>query len=352
MPRKAKSKPLLGLDVGSSAVKLVEVRRAKQGLEASAIDLRALSPDVVVDGAIVDNLALASSVAQMLKDSRVRNRSVATAVSGNSVIVKQISMPAMTEEELAETIEAEAAQHIPFERSDVHMDYQILDIKDSGAMDILLVAVKKDKVGNYTNALSMAGLSAVVMDHDPLALENCYEYNYEPAPDEIAALLNVGASVTNIVVTKGAVPLFTRDVSVGGNQYTDALQKEFHLSADAAEAVKLGRANGDGVDESRRLPVLQSVTKLIVLEVQKTFDFFRASTNGQRIARMYLSGGAAQTTGLKDTLQEEFGEAVDFLDPFRRIAYPDNGPLAEAIRRERPRLAVAVGLALRSFDDL
>lgn len=352
MARKPKTKPLLGLDVGSSAVKLVEVHRGKEGLEAAVGELRALSPDVVVDGAIVDNLALASTVAQLLKDTRVRNRNVAIAVSGNSVIVKQVSMPAMSEEELAETVEAEAAQHIPFERSDVHLDYQILDIKDSGAMDVLLVAVKKDKVGNYTNALSMAGLSAVIMDHDPLALENCYEYNYEPAPDEIAALLNVGASVTNIVVTKGAIPLFTRDVSVGGNQYTDALQKEFHLPAETAEAVKLGRANGDGVDEAQRLPVLQSVTKLIVLEVQKTFDFFRASANGQHIGRMYLSGGAAQTAGLKDTLREEFGESVEFLDPFRRISYAPGGALAEAIQRERPRLAVAVGLALRSFEDL
>lgn len=352
MARKPKSRPLLGLDIGSSAVKLVEIRRGKEGLEAAAGELRGLSPDVVVDGAIVDNLALASTVAQMLKDTHVHNRSVATAVSGNSVIVKQVSMPAMSEEELAESVEAEAAQHIPFERSDVHLDYQILDIKDSGAMDVLLVAVKKDKIGNYTNALSMAGLSAVVMDHDPLALENCYEYNYEPGPDEIAALLNVGASVTNIVVTKGAIPLFTRDVSVGGNQYTDALQKEFHLSADAAEMIKLGHINSDGIDEAQRLPVLQSVTKLIVLEVQKTFDFFRASANGQRIGKMYLSGGAAQTAGLKDTLQEEFGETVDYLDPFRRIGYAGGGPLAEAIQRDRPRFAVAVGLALRSFEDL
>lgn len=350
MARRAKNRPLLGLDVGSNSVKLVELQRSRTGLLASIADLRPLSPEVVVDGAIVDNLALASTVAQMLKDNRTKNRSVATAVSGHSVIVKQISMPAMTEEELAATMEVEAAQHVPFELSDVNLDYQILDLKENGTMDVLLVAVKKDKIANYSNALSMAGLSPAIMDHDPFALQNCYEYNYQPPPDETAALLNVGASVTNIIVSKGGTPLFTRDVSVGGNQYTDALQKEFNLSFEDAEAAKLG--SSASVSEDKRLPVLKSVSEIILLEIQKTFDFFRTSTGGEHIEKLYLSGGAAQTAGLTDLLHQEFGVPVDMLDPFRRVGYAETGTVAEAIARHRPRLAVAVGLALRSFEDL
>lgn len=350
MARRPKNRPLLGLDIGSSSVKLVEVHRTRAGLEASVVDLRALSPEVVVDGAIVDNLALSTTIAQMLKDSRTKNRAVATAVSGHSVIVKQISMPAMTEDELAETMTSEAQQHVPFELSDVNLDYQILDLKDNGTMDVLLVAVKKDKIVNYSNALNMAGLTPAIVDHDPFAIQNCYEFNYQPEPDEIVALLNLGASVTNIIVSKGGTPLFTRDVSVGGNQYTDALQKEFGLGFEDAEQAKLGGPSAP--PEEKRLPVLKSVSEIILLEIQKTFDFFRASAGGQHIGKLLLSGGAARTSGLTDLLQGEFGVPIELLDPFRRVGYVETGAMGDAVNRFRPRLAVAVGLALRSFEDL
>lgn len=351
MARRPKSKPLLGLDLGSSSVKLVEIRREREGLNAAIGDLRPLSPEVLVDGAIVDNLALASTVSQMLKENRARNRNVATAVSGNSVIVKQITLPAMSEDELAATLQGEAAQHIPFDLADVNVDHQILDIKDGGgSMDVLLVAVKKDKIANYGNALNLSGLSPAVMDHDFFALHNCYEYNYQPAPDETAALLNVGASVTNIVVAKGGAPLFTRDVSVGGNQYTDALQKEFNLAFEAAEEAKL--SGSPEVPEEKRQAVLQSVSEIILLEIQKTFDFFRTSASGQRVEKLLLSGGAAQTPGLREMLQKEFDAPVEMLDPFRRVSFDEAGATGQSIAQHRPRLAVAVGLALRSFDDL
>ena len=170
---------------------------------------------------------------------------MATAVSGHSVIVKKISLPSMSDQELAETIQKEAAQHIPFDLGDVNLDYQILS-EDAGSpqMDVLLVAVKKDKILNYTNVLSMAGKTPAIVDIDALALQNCYEYNYEPAPGQVVALLNLGASVMNINIVKGTTPLFPRDVSVGGHQYTDSLQKELDLSFDDAEALKLGHKVG------------------------------------------------------------------------------------------------------------
>jgi type IV pilus assembly protein PilM len=289
-------------------------------------------------------------ISQMVREAKIKNHSVATAVSGHSVIVKQISMPTMSEEELEVTMESEAAQHIPFELTDVNLDYHILDVKENGNMDVLLVAVKKDKVTNFTSALSMAGMVASVMDHDPFCVQNCYEYNYQPAPGATVALLNVGASVTNINVVKGTTPLFTRDVSVGGNQYTDALQKELALSFEDAETAKLGR--NASVTDDRRMPVLQSVSDIIRLEIQKTFDFFRASASGEHIERLYLSGGSAQVPGLTDMLRQEFAVPVELMDPFRRINYDQSSPASTAIHQYGPRLAVAVGLALRSFEDL
>src|SRR5262249_19213768 len=269
------------------------------------------------------------------------------------VIVKKIPMATMTDQELAATIQTEAAQHIPFDIQDVNVDFQILSEDMSGPqMDVLLVAVKKDKILNYTNVLSLAAKSPAVVDIDAFALQNCYEYNYDPAPGSTAALLNLGASVMNINIVKGSMPLFTRDVSVGGNQYTDALQKELDLSFDDAESLKLGAKVGT-VSEDAKMPILQQVTEIIVLEIQKTFDFFRATAAGEHIERIYMAGGSSRVPGLIEALRQEFSLPVELLNPFQRVssaAVPDYD--AAFIDQNAGQLAVAVGLALRSFEQL
>jgi type IV pilus assembly protein PilM len=245
----------------------------------------------------------------------------------------------------------EAAQYIPFDMSDVNVDYQVLsDNLDGPTIDVLLVAVKKDKILNYTNALQLSGRQPAIVDIDAFALQNCYEYNYDPAPNSTVALLNIGASVMNINIVRGAIPLFTRDVSVGGNQYTDSLQKELDLSYDDAEALKLGKKVGT-VSEDAKLPILQQVTEIIVLEIQKTFDFFRATASGEHIERIYISGGSSQIPGLIEALRQEFSIPVDPMNPFLKII-PPIGEGADLIEKNSIQLAVAVGLALRSFEKL
>jgi len=204
---------------------------------------------------------------------------------------------------------------------------------------------------NYTNVLSMAGRTPAIVDIDALALQNCYEYNYEPASGQVVALLNLGASVMNINIVKGTTPLFPRDVSVGGHQYTDSLQKELDLSFEDAEALKLGQKVGT-VSEDAKTPILQQVTEIIVLEIQKTFDFFRASAAGEHIEKIYLAGGSSRVPGLVEGLRQEFSMPVELFDPFQRIAPPAEGMGAELIEQNAGQLAVAVGLALRSFSDL
>ena len=195
----------------------------------------------------------------------------------------------MTEEELYDRIQSEASQHIPFDIADVNLDYQLLESLDS-QMDVLLVAVKKDKILNHTNVLAQSGKTPTVVDIDAFALQNCYEVNYDPDPGQTVALLNVGASVMNINIVRGGIPLFTRDVSVGGNQYTDALQKELDLSYEDAERLKKGEAIA-GVAEEHRDTILRSVSDILILEIQKTFDFFRATASGENIQRIYVAGG-------------------------------------------------------------
>lgn len=347
------AKTIVGLDIGSSSIKAVELRKSKGEIHVAHLGVEPLGPDIVVDSMIVDSGSVSSAISKIFSEHKISSKNVATSVSGHSVIVKKIPMQTMSDAELSDTIQTEAAQHIPFDISDVNIDYQILT-EDTGEpqMDVLLVAVKKDKILNYTNVLNLAGRAPAVVDIDAFALQNCYEYNYEPSPTSTVALLNLGASVMNINIVKGSTPLFTRDVSVGGNQYTDSLQKELDLSFDDAESLKLGRRVGT-VSEDAKLPILQQVTEIIVLEIQKTFDFFRATAAGEHIERIFLAGGSSKVPGLIEGLRQEFSIPVELLNPFQRVqssSVPEYD--AAFIDQNAGQLAVAVGLALRSFDEL
>ncbi len=345
------NKTIVGLDIGSNSIKAVELQRNRGEVVVSHVGVESLASDIVVDSMIVDSGSVAGSISRIFSEKAFKGKQVATSVSGHSVIVKKISMQTMDEPELGEAVRNEAAQYIPFDMSEVNVDYQVLSESLGGpTIDVLLVAVKKDKVLNYTNALQLSGRQPAIVDIDAFALQNCYEYNYEPAPSSTTALLNIGASVMNINIVRGSMPLFTRDVSVGGNQYTDSLQKELDLTFEDAEALKLGRKVGT-VSEEAKLPILQQVTEIIVLEIQKTFDFFRATASGEHIERIYVAGGSSQVPGLVEALRQELSIPVEPLNPFLRIV-PPIGEGADLVQRNSAQLAVAVGLALRSFEKL
>src|SRR6201997_5237659 len=344
----AKQKLLVGLDIGSSSIKAVELKSAKHGYELVSFGLEPLAQDTVVDGAIMDAPLVAASIGTIFDNQEVKTRNVATAVSGHSVIVKRVSLPSMTEEELYDRIQSEASQHIPFDIADVNLDHQLLESVDS-QMDVLLVAVKKDKILNHTNVLAQAGKTPSVVDIDAFALQNCFETNYDPDPGQTVALLNIGASVMNINIVRGGIPLFTRDVSVGGNQYTDALQKELDLSFDDAERLKKGDTLPSVTDEQKS-QILRSVSDILTLEIQKTFDFFRATASGDNIQSIMEGGGTPAAPGVVDLLREEFAMPVEELNPFRRVLINPSRHSDDQIRDMAPRLVIAVGLALRSFD--
>ena len=244
------------------------------------------------------------------------------------------------------------AMHIPVRgrwRHDATVDAQLVDRLVQCALGQACVQVPE--CGSQPVRQEHLALSLTSERVDALALQNCYEYNYQPAPGQVVALLNLGASVMNINIVKGTTPLFPRDVSVGGHQYTDSLQKELDLSFEDAEALKLGRKVGT-VSEDAKQPILQQVTEIIVLEIQKTFDFFRASAAGEHIEKIYLAGGSSKVPGLVEALRQEFSMPVELLNPFQRVVPPTEGLGAELVEQNPGQMAVAVGLALRSFESL
>ena len=348
-----KAKAVVGLDIGSSAVKAVELKPAGKGFKVVAFAVEPVPPDSIVDGAIIDGTAVADAIRRLFENRAFKTKEVAASLSGNAVIVKKISLPVMTEAELAESIYWEAEQYIPFDIQDVNLDYQILNPGTSGeggTMDVLLVAAKKEKIADYTGVISQAGRVPVVVDVDAFALQNAFEINYGLEPDQVVVLLNAGASAININILSGDQSLFTRDISVGGNAYTEAVQKELNLPFDSAELAKLGQSV-EGVDPEVVKPVLQAMNETVLLEIQKTFDFYKASATSDRIDRIVLSGGACGVDGFSDALAERFGSPVETFDPFRKITFePAKLGIAEP-ESLTPSAAVAVGLALRRVGD-
>jgi type IV pilus assembly protein PilM len=349
-----KKKGLVGVDIGSSAVKAVELKAGGKGgseYQLVNIGLEPLPPEAIVDGAIMDSGSVIDAIQRLFSSQKIKTSDVATSVSGNAVIVKKISLPQMSNEELAESIHWEAEQYIPFDIQDVAIDYEVIEGGGSGGnMDVLLVAVKKDKISDYTSAITQAGKSPSIVDVDVFALQNCYEINYGTDPGRVIGLLNVGASIMNINIIKGGTSIFNRDIAVGGNQYTDAIQKDLNLSFEQAESLKKGgRVEGAAVENLH--PILQAVSENIALEIQKTFDFFKATSSEDRIDRIFLSGGTSKVHGLRDLLAERFDAGVEILNPFNNVTYNPRDFDPDFINEIGPQAAIAVGLAVRKVGD-
>jgi type IV pilus assembly protein PilM len=344
----------VGLDIGSSAVKAVELKPAGKGYRIAAYAVEPVPPDSIVDGAIIDAGAVADAIRRIFEGNKTfKAKDVCASLSGNAVIVKKITLPVMTPSELDDSIAWEAEQYIPFDIQDVNLDYQILDPgtgPDSrGSMDVLLVAAKKEKIADYTGVIAQAGRTPVVVDVDAFALQNAYEANYGLDAREVVVLMNAGASAININILQGEQSVFTRDISLAGNAYTEAVQRELGLPFEAAEQLKKG-IPVDGATYEEAQPVLHAITDNVLLEMQKTFDFFKASASSEQIDRIMLSGGASRVDGFREMLQERFGIPVEDFDPFRTIGW-DAKKLAGDPVDVAATAAVAVGLALRRAGD-
>ena len=350
-----KSKGLVGLDIGSSAVKLVELKPLSKGenkWKLVNIGSAPLSPEVIVDGSIMDSTVVVDAISELFSENKVKGNDVAIAVSGHSVIIKKITMAYMAEEELAESIRWEAESYIPFDIDDVYLDYQVLDEgeRGDGNMDVLLVAAKKEKVSEYVSVVQQSGKNPVVVDVDSFALQNALTTNYELSDLQVTALINIGSSVMNINIMHGDNSIFWRDISFGGNIYTDAIQKELGVDFDTAEQLKRGESI-EGFDFERVIPVLQNVTNDLGVEVQKTFDFFKATTSADKINRLMLTGGGSKILNLDTFLSERFEAPVEMLNPFDNVLINEKQFNPELISEVRASAAIAVGLAMRRVGD-
>ena len=345
-------KQIIGLDIGASSVKIVQLEQSKKGTELKAFGMLPLAPEVIVDGAIMDAEVVVDTIQKARNQFKAKGKYAAISVSGHSVIVKKIVVADMSREELESAIETEAQQYIPFDIEDVNVDFQILETDEAaeeGEMAILLVAVKKEKVDEHIGLVREAKLDPIVVDVDAFAVENAFELNYEVDPDLVVGLVDIGAGTMNINILQGGVSSFVRDISIGGDHYTEAIQKEFNVNFDVAERLKRGQLV-EGIVQEDVLAIVNSVSDDIAVEIQRSFDFFRASTMDVAIDKLYLSGGCSLFGGIDRFFEEKLGVEVEILNPFRNIKINSRKFDVDYIESIAPQVAVAVGLALRRWE--
>src|SRR5262245_53823190 len=344
-------KNLVGLDIGSSSVKAVELSKKGSALQLLNMGFENLQADTIVDGQIMELNNVSNVISSIFNAHQIRTPRVVAGVSGHSVIVKNIVLPAMSHEELQESFSWHAEEHIPFDIADVNLDYELTS-KSSESLHVLMAACKSDKINNVKQAIQLAGKQPVIIDVDAFALQNCYEVNYQPRSGQIVALLNIGAATMNINILNGTRSVFARDASVGGSQYTSLLQKELGVSFEQAEAVKRGMTLPEGVEPKPIQPIIETVSDILALEVKKTFDFYRATAQEGEAAiqKILVAGGGSKLPGLPDYLAHRFEIPVEVFDPFRQIEVDARKFDPDYMKEIVPDMAVAVGLALRGVE--
>jgi type IV pilus assembly protein PilM len=343
-----KKKSVAGLDVGSSSIKMVELEGKADNLSLVNLGFENLPGDTIIDGQIMELNTVSDVIRNLCVNHGVNAENVVTGVSGHSVIIKNIVLPPMSREELEESIDWHAEEHIPFDLADVSLDYQVT-AESSSATHVLIAACKRERIDNIRQAIQLSGRQPVVIDVDTFALQNCYEVNYNPSESDVVTLLNIGASTMNVNIVKGTRSLFTRDITVGGSQFTDVLQRSLGLSYQQAEAVKRGATAMPGVEEKSIEPLMSNVTEIVANEIQKTFDFYRTTSDDNHtvVQKILISGGGSKLQGLAAELSARLELPVEVLNPFRNIRVDNRKFDAGYMNEIMPEMAVAVGLAIR-----
>ena len=345
------SKELIGLDIGSSSVKMAHVKAVGVENRLRKFGVFPLPADAIVDGAIMDHAAVVEGIKTALRELKIHEKEVAISLSGHSVIIKKVQLPTTTAEELEESIQWEVEQYIPFDIKDVKIDFQVIGpLKDDPSkMDVLLVAAKTDLINDYMSVVRDAGLVPRIVDIDSLAAGNAFELTHPVSDEQVPMVVNVGASFMNINILHAGVPLFTRDVPMGGGMYTTEIQKQVAVSFDTAEEYKTGKKDA-GERSEKVTEIMKVVSGLLATEAQRSCNFFSATYPDRLVTKVYLTGGASRSAFLKEMLAEKIGVDVEIFDPFEGLTVDEKAVDPSVVSQLNTSATVSVGLALRNLE--
>jgi len=343
---------LVGLDIGSSIIKVAELKETRKGVALHKFGMTRIEPGTIVEGRIVDMEGLANDIVTLFKSLKIREKNVAISTGGHSVVIKTINILSKPKKELHDTIYSDAEQYIPYDIDDVNIDYQVLGENESsnGQMSVLVVAVKKDLVAEYIDLIHLAGLYPKIIDVDTFALQNAYERLPSEKHEQITLLIDIGASKISLNILKGNVSLMMRDTISGTNQILEEISREFDVTLDEAEQI-LNDKSDDIVSQDGVQEICKRISFSWCSEISEVVNIYQRSGNSEEIEKIVLSGGGVFIEGFKDRLLSQLDVDISIINPFEgiildEIKFPDS-----FITRTGPFAPIAIGLALRRIDD-
>lgn len=354
----SKKNQLIGIDIGSHSIKVAEIEDSKKGMLLKNFGMIGLPENAIVEGSIKEMEIVSSALKNLFDNLKIKNKNVATSISGYSVIVKKITVPKKEEEDLEESIQSESEQYIPFDINDVNLDFQILHPEKEETegeekeelMDVLLVAAKKDIVEEYISLLHLTELNPIVLDIDPFALQNAFEISNHEQPG-CHALVHIGAQQLTINVIQDGASIFTRDSSYGGAQITMEIQKISNISYQEAEMIKLGAKT----IETDQRPAIEEIFSTTVTkwtqEIKRALDFVATTFTDIKVENILLSGGASLLPGLSKYIGLETDLKTEMLNPFSNLEIKEKSFDIEYLNYSAPIAVISIGLALRSIGD-
>jgi type IV pilus assembly protein PilM len=343
----------VALDIGSSSIKMVETSIERGGYRVLSLGVLPIPMDAIQNNMVVDAKSVADTVRRLIQESRVKSTQVVSAVPGRAVIMKRIEMPMQEEAELEANIEFEANNVIPERMENVNLDYQVVNTIAGGSkLDVLLVAVKKEIVNSYTEAIEEAGLKPAIMDVDYFAMENMYEANYSAeAAGGMVGLIHIGSRYTSVTLLHHGMSTFTGDLPFGGDDFRDSLKRDLNVPSEAAESAKIsGLLEGKpGFDIEA---MLRPTSENLAEEIRRTVSLYGAvgTEEGDGLKTIYLSGGSARTPGLRAILEQQLAVPVRMAEPFRGFTV-DKKIDRQFFTESGPAFAVSAGLSIRRLGD-
>jgi type IV pilus assembly protein PilM len=346
-----KKNRLVGLDIGSRTLKLAEIIDSKSGSTLKNFSTIDIEPGLIEEGSVRNPEAVSRYIRELFKSTKLKDKNVAISIGGYSVIVKKINVQTMTEDELHETIHFEAEQYIPFDISEVNLDFQILGESEHNPnqMNVLLVAAKKEMISEYINLMKMAKLHPRIIDVDAFALQNIFNLNYS-LEDENIALIDIGASKTSLNILKNNVSEFMRDVSLGCEQINDKIASTVGCTIEETEAIKFGEES-DLISAQDLKEIVESVVTDWCIEIKRALDFFYSTYPEEQIGRIVLSGGGANIKKFLELLAAETSAEVEVINPFQNFIVDSNRFDSSYLERIAPQAAICMGLAARKIGD-
>lgn len=344
----AEGKNLVGVDIGSSSIKVVQLKETRKRLQIVRAAFAPLPPQTIIDGHVMNPSAVTETLMKLFHDKKIPQKEVAVGVYGQSVIIRKITIPIMTPAELEKQIGWEAEQHIPFDIKVMSVDYEVLRQRpESGQMDLLLVAAKRDEINDFSNIVKDAKLKPLVVDINAFTVQNIFEQqNGMLSPDQSIALINIGATVTSLNIISGGISAFTREITNAGNSITEEIQRQVNVPYEQAEAYKCGGGTSDIVPQDVH-QVIASACDGLAGEIQRSLDFYLATSGEKEISRVFVCGGSAYLAPLLTAVERRARVPVVMFDPAQHLQCDPKFVNEQELRGRAAQFVVALGLGLR-----